>query len=579
MTAKATAPAAMVDDAATRSTQTFLDNLKAVNVVSAQALERAKRAADLSHERIDHVLLKLGLVDEKTVINAWSQTLGVPVITVADFPDRPLLSTVLSARFLERSGVLPIKSGDGTIVVATVDPLDEQSIRAIAARTGLQAKQVLTTQSDLAAEFARLYPDVRSNTNPDEGKASHIELVASDLTRLQDLAADSPAILMLESIIERAVAGAASDIHLTISRNGPRLRYRIDGLLKDIEPPPSELHASLISRLKVLADLDIAERRIPQDGRIRLGICGREIDLRIATMPHLDGEGAVLRILDRVAAKLELQSLGFSASTERTLFQIATEPHGLFLVTGPTGSGKTTTLYALLQRLVQPERNVVSVEDPIEYHLDGVAQIQVNRKTGLDFPTVLRAVLRQDPDVIMVGEIRDRETAAIANQSALTGHFVLATLHTNSAAASLPRLNDMGLEPYLLSSTIRGVLAQRLVRRLCQCCARPAKGAELLQRMERMCGSEVEFSSATIREPVGCDRCGFTGYQGRTVIAELLIADNEIRDAVGKRADANHVARIAAAHGFTSIAQDGIQKVIQGETSPGELIRVIGEGS
>jgi general secretion pathway protein E len=294
--------------------------------------------------------------------------------------------------------------------------------------------------------FDRVYSEVRSFC-VDVENISRSELVASDLTRLQDLATDAPAILLVESIIESAVELKASDIHLTTSRNGARLRLRVDGVLSDVAPPPPDVYCAVISRLKILANLDIAERRLPQDGRIRLGVSGREIDLRVATMPHLEGEGIVLRILDRTAVKLELPSLGFASDIERALLELLNEPHGIFLVTGPTGSGKTTTLYAALRHLVQPKRNVVSVEEPVEYHLDGVAQIQVQRKIGLDFPTVLRSVLRQDPDIIMIGEIRDPETASIANQAALTGHFVLATLHTNSAAASLPRLIDMGLEP------------------------------------------------------------------------------------------------------------------------------------
>jgi general secretion pathway protein E len=313
----------------------------------------------------------------------------------------------------------------------------------------------------------------------------------------------------------------------------------VDGVLLDEDSPPPDLYESIISRVKVLADLDISERRLPQDGRIRHAVSGREIDLRVATMPHIEGEGVVLRILDRTSVKADLRSLGLQDAISARLETLLEQPHGIFLVTGPTGAGKTTTLYAALRHLVRPERNVLSVEDPVEYHLDGVAQIQVHRKIGLDFPNILRAVLRQDPDIIMIGEIRDQDTASIANQAALTGHFVLSTLHTNSAAAAIPRLIDMGVEPYLLSSTIRGVMSQRLVRSLCPNCAAVPQPAEL-ETLRRLAGERrIEVRSfGSVRSAVGCKACSNTGYRGRTAVAELVVIDDGIRQAILDRADA-----------------------------------------
>jgi general secretion pathway protein E len=561
--------------------EALLAHLAATSCVTAQGIERAHRAAEVSHERIDRILLKLGLVEEGALAMAWSVLLQTPLIGSADFPAEALLFDVLPSRFLRESAAVPVALDDHCLQIAIVDPLDGYLIAAVGARTGLQISVAVTTPTDLQNALDRLYPAMPSaESEPKRGSQS--ELATFDITRLQDLATDAPAIRMVEHVIEQAVELKASDIHLTITRSGTRLRFRIDGVLNDMKPPQPELYSAVISRLKILADLDIAERRLPQDGRIRLGVSGREIDLRLATMPHIDGEGIVLRILDRRAVKLELPSLGFEGKIEQDLLQLLNEPHGIFLVTGPTGSGKTTTLYAALRQLVQPERNVVSVEDPVEYHLDGVVQIQVQRKIGLDFPAVLRAVLRQDPDVIMIGEIRDRETAAIANQAALTGHFVLATLHTNSAAASIPRLIDMGLEPYLLSTTIRGILSQRLVRTLCASCSRPIRNERAAghENLLRLClEANVRTSRTDFREAVGCGRCNGTGYSGRIAIAELLTVDDEIRQASLERADAMRIEQIARAKGVVPLLLAGAKKVIAGETTLNELFRVTGERS
>jgi general secretion pathway protein E len=329
-----------------------------------------------------------------------------------------------------------------------------------------------------------------------------------------------------------------------------------------------------------LAELDIAERRLPQDGRIRLGVSGREVDLRIATVPHLDGEGVVFRVLDRTAIQTELSALGFAVPIEHALAKLLGEPHGILLVAGPTGSGKTTTLYAALRRLAEPARHVVSVEDPVEYYLEGVSQIQVQRNIGLDFPAVLRSVLRHDPDVIMIGEVRDGETAAIANQAALTGHFVLATLHTNSAAAALPRLFDMGLEPYLLASTVRGVLSQRLVRKLCSVCSRPLDASDEttnahIRRLMAAC--KVPHAEWQVRKAVGCDRCRGSGYAGRIAVGELLMIDDRMREAILARADAARLESVGRTGGLVPLLHAGLAHVVSGQTTLPELLRTVGE--
>jgi general secretion pathway protein E len=567
-------------DAVPDTVQALLDGLVQSGATTTVAVERAFRASELSDARVDQVLTKLGLVKEDQIALAWSNLLQIPFLEASDFPVDPVCTNKLSPRFMRDAGLIPVCEDERSIQIVLLDPLDGFAPQAVAARTGKTVRTAVTTRSIFEAEFARLYPHGQEDVQ--EMSPTHEDVVAGDITRLQDLSTDAPTIHLVNAVIENAVELKASDVHLTVSRAGARLRYRVDGVLKDVEPHPVHLHTAVISRLKVLADLDIAEHRLPQDGRIRFAVSGREIDLRIATMPHLDGEGAVLRILDRSSVKLDLPGLGFPPNIEQTLDRLLTEPHGIFLVTGPTGSGKTTTLYAALRKLVQPERNVISVEDPVEYHLEGVAQIQVQRKIGLDFPTVLRSVLRQDPDIIMIGEIRDAETAAIANQAALTGHFVLATLHTNSAAAAIPRLIDMGLEPYLLSSTVRGVMSQRLLRTVCPRCSRPLKSVDGITQahLERLrTGVNGRLNFDRLREPVGCLRCKQSGFSGRTAIAEILLVDEAIGQAILERADAARFEGLARRQGLVPLIETGAERVLAGDTTLAELFRVTGEVS
>jgi general secretion pathway protein E len=564
-------------DAPESIVQDLLTLLVESGATTAAAVERARSAAKLSEARIDQVLTKLGLVKEEEIAGGWSRLLQIPVFDAADFPSSATCSDKLSPRFVRDSGIIPVFEDDSSIRIAVIDPLDGFAPQAVSARTGKAVTRAVITRSAFEAAYALLYPEGRETADT---ATTHEDIIAGDVTRLQDLSTDAPAILHVNAMIENAVEQKASDVHVSLGRTGPRIRYRVDGVLKDVEPPPVHLHAAIVSRLKVLANLDIAEHRLPQDGRIRFGVGGREIDMRIATMPHLEGEGVVLRILDRSSVKLDLPGLGFPLHIERALNQLLTEPHGIFLVTGPTGSGKTTTLYAALRKLIQPERNVISVEDPVEYHLDGVAQIQIQRKIGLDFPTILRAVLRQDPDIIMIGEIRDAETAMIANQAALTGHFVLATLHTNSAAAAIPRLIDMGVEPYLLSSTIRGVMSQRLLRTLCPQCARPVRSLDgiLKGHLERLgAKNENTLNHDRLREAAGCARCNYSGFSGRTVIAEILVVDEEVRHTILERPDAARFETLALGQGHAPLIEAGLERVLAGETTLTELFRVTGE--
>jgi general secretion pathway protein E len=412
---------------------------------------------------------------------------------------------------------------------------------------------------EVDAALARLYPD-RATESASEAEAQPGEPLEEDAERLKDLASEAPVIRLVNQIISRAVETQASDIHLEPFEEGLRVRYRYDGVLHETDAPPPRLTAAITSRVKIMARLDIAERRLPQDGRIRMAVRGQDVDFRVSTVPSLHGEKVVLRVLDRNAVTFDFARLGL--------------PNGIVLVTGPTGSGKTTTLYTGLLALNATTRNVVTVEDPIEYRLRGINQIQVKPQIGLDFASLLRSILRQDPDVVMVGEIRDLETAQIAVQAALTGHLVLSTLHTNSAAATITRLRDMGLEDYLLTAVLRGILAQRLVRRLCPHCAQPVPAPdELVQRFDlhRRSGN----GAITLRHPVGCPQCRGTGYRGRLAIAEFLMPDEGIERLIFARADHTEIERAAVAAGMVTMFDAGLNAALAGDTTIEEVVRSI----
>ncbi len=519
-------------------------------------LLRAERAAQSSGTRLDRALRQLGLVSDDALLTAFEAVLGLPRHD-GQPPDEEL-QTGLSPAFLEHARCLPLRLVDDVLTVGVEDPLDDFLVAALSARTGYKIERRLMAPGafdrlkgalGVAAQVSSLAELADFDGGGDE-----------DASRLKDLASDAPIIRLVNTMIEAAIEERASDIHLTATAGrGSRLRFRVDGVLRDMEPPSAGLHAAVISRIKIMAGLDIAERRLPQDGRMRVTSRGRPVDIRVATMPHAHGEGAVLRVLDRSAVKLSLADLGFDDTLVSSLDRAIAWPHGLFLVTGPTGSGKTTTLYSALLRLASPERNIVTVEDPVEFDLPGVNQVQVARKIGLDFAGVLRAVLRQDPDVIMVGEIRDRETASVAMQAALTGHLVLATVHTNTAAGAVPRLIDMGIEPYLLASTLRGALSQRLVRKLCVHC--------------RKAVATVQGSFEC--EAVGCASCHGTGYKGRAAIGETLEVGAELLELLSNGASEGTLAKAGVRR---SLAEDGWARVASGETSRDELRRVIGAG-
>jgi len=539
----------------------------------ARTVDRGRRVAQESGQRLDKVLLQLGLVTERGLAEAYATLLHLPIATPDRYPaNEPLFADRLSTRFLRSARALPIAEQDGRLLVAVADPLDDFVPAAIASATGLIVALLVGVPIELDAALDRLYSDTPAAT-PDALDAN-AEPMEEDAERLKDLASEAPVIRLVNQIIARAVETQASDIHIEPFEDRLRVRYRYDGVLHEADSPPSRLTAAITSRIKIMARLDIAERRLPQDGRIKLAVRGQEIDFRVSTIPSLYGETVVLRVLDRSTVAFDYGRLGLPAPVIARVNAALDLPNGIVLVTGPTGSGKTTTLYTGLLSLNSVARKVVTVEDPIEYQLSGVNQIQVKPQIGLNFASLLRSILRQDPDVIMVGEIRDIETAQIAVQAALTGHLVLSTVHTNSAAATISRLRDMGLEDYLLTAVLRGILAQRLVRRLCTHCATEGEAApELVRRFDlerRTAGRPVR-----LWHPVGCAKCRNTGYRGRQAIAEFLAPNAEIERLIFARAEHTEIERAAVAAGMVTMFDAGLDAALAGTTTIEEVVRSI----
>ncbi len=542
-----------------------------------RAIERGRRVAAEGGQRLDAVLLQLGLASEREIATAWAAALGTRVVGAARYPAAPPLpfAEQLAPRFLRAARALPLAVEDGVLVVALADPIDAFTPAAIGAATGMEVRIEVAVPIELEAALARLVPEPESAAESDGAEGGNED----DAERLKDLASEAPVIRLVNQIIGRAVETGASDIHIEPFEDRLRVRYRYDGVLHEAETPPGRLAAAITSRIKIMARLDIAERRLPQDGRIRLPVRGQDVDFRVSTVASMHGETVVLRVLDRSAMSFDTARLGLSGPVARQFGEALRLPNGIVLVTGPTGSGKTTTLYSGLLSLNSVERKVVTIEDPVEYQLAGINQIQVRPQIGLTFASLLRAILRQDPDVIMVGEIRDLETAQIAVQAALTGHLVLSTLHTNSAAASITRLRDMGLEDYLITAVLRGALAQRLVRRLCGGCKRVGVASpEMTQRfgLDRLAAAHgIAAAPLRLWHAVGCPECRGTGYRGRQAIAEFLTPSAEVERLVFSRADHTAIERAAVAGGMTTMFRAGLVAALEGVTTIEEVIRSI----
>jgi general secretion pathway protein E len=543
------------------------------------ALERALRLQEDSGEKLGQLLVTLGLVAQRDVAEALASELALPLVDAAGYPEFPILEERVSARFLRESRALPVREDETEVALAMADPTDTYTIGAFEMVTGRSVRPLVAIPTELEAALERLYGSGRSAQSQLIGDVeTRVDELAfdADVQQLKDLASEAPVIRLVSLLITNALETRASDIHVEPFENRLHVRYRIDGVLHDVESPPKRLSAAVISRIKIMANLDIAERRLPQDGRIRLRVQGKEIDLRVSTVPTMHGESVVMRILDKGGVALDFDRLGFEEDTLKRFLDVLMQPHGILLVTGPTGSGKTTTLYTALDRLNQPDVKILTVEDPVEYQMAGINQIQVKPQIDLTFANALRSIVRQDPDVIMIGEIRDLETAQIAVQSALTGHLVLSTVHTNDAPSTMNRLLDMGVEDYLLTSTIVGILAQRLVRTLCPHCKESYVALpELAEQMNLR--KFTKDRDITLWHAKGCNQCSHTGYTGRISILEMLPITDEIRSLVMKHATATDLRAEAIREGMVTMYEDGLRKALKGVTTFEEVLRVTRE--
>ncbi len=543
--------------------------------VTPDVVDAALARAATTGERIGEALVALGAASAEDVLRALARQKKLPFLSRDELPSPlPILKNV-SPKYLRQYLVCPISVDGGLLTVAAADPLNPLIVDDLRQCTGLEVKVVVSAADAITEAIDRTY----------DGSATPLQRIVEgieperaaegdeDINHLRDMAFEAPVVRLVNLLIEGAISAEASDIHIEPFEDTLRIRYRIDGILFDQEAPPRRLQAAVTSRIKIMAEMNIAERRLPQDGRIRVTLHGRRIDIRVSTMPTVHGESIVMRLLDRSTVFLPLERLGFGPDTQRKFESLIKRPHGIVLVTGPTGSGKTTTLYAALDKINSPDVKIITVEDPVEYQLKGVNQIPVKAKIGLTFASGLRHIVRQDPDVILVGEIRDLETAEISIQAALTGHLVFSTLHTNDAPAAITRLQDMGVEPYLVSSVLEGVLAQRLLRRICPACRAPYRSpAPDLEAL----GIEAAADTPLFRGR-GCDECRGTGYRGRTAIYELFIITEDVRSLMLRRASAREIRRHAVEAGMVTLRMDGWLKAREGITTIEEILRVTQE--
>lgn len=550
--------------------------------LSADDRDRALQLQEKSSERLGKLLVDLGALAEHDLLEALGELFQLPRIEPSQFPPIPPELKTLSSRFMRTGKFFPFDVREGELHVAFADPLDHETLESIRLATGLRVVVYLASETEISdaiekffgtgtSSFARLVESFeQSEGATDIGNPE-------DAEHLRDLALEAPVIRVVNLLITRAVESRASDIHIEPMENELRIRVRIDGLMYPVESPPRQMSAAVISRVKLMAKLNIAERRLPQDGRIRLKVLGKDIDLRVSTLPTIFGESVVMRILDRSdVGLLDLERLGYPPDVLTRMRRITTCPHGILLVSGPTGSGKSTTLYASLGQINQTDKKIITLEDPIEYQVAGVNQVQVNHQIGLTFAAGLRHIVRQDPDVIMVGEIRDLETAEIAIRAALTGHLVFSTLHTNDAPSAITRLCDMGVPSYLLSSSILAVLAQRLVRVLCPQCKRP------VEKQTSMFAGEKGFAlpeqpTFQVYEPVGCAACRQIGFRYRVGIFELMEINEELQRLIVKNNEANVLRQAARRNGMKTLREDGWEKVLAGVTAVEEVLRVTQE--
>ncbi len=563
--------------------------LDAANLDRALKVQESALNANAAHEKLGSVLTRMGMISGRDLAEALARQRGWIIVESSEFPELPILEETISPRFLQEAQAIPVTETESEVVLAMTDPSDQFTLRALAAATQKNIVAKLLSSTDFDTVYEKLYGSGKSSMGQivDNIATRDDEQDFGDIEQLKDLASEAPVIRLVNLIINHALERRASDIHIEPFENRLIVRYRIDGVLHETESPPRRLSAAVISRIKIMATLDIAERRLPQDGRIKLRVQGKEIDLRVSTVPTMHGESVVMRILDKGGVALDFHALGFDEDNLKVFIAILEQPHGILLVTGPTGSGKTTTLYTALDRLNKPDVKILTVEDPVEYQMAGINQIQVKPQIDLTFANALRSIVRQDPDVIMIGEIRDLETAQIAVQSALTGHMVLSTIHTNDAAATINRLLDMGVDDYLLTSTIVGIQAQRLVRTLCPHCKEAYHPVdEVVQQLNLKrfvrkpkvaVDSQAPADSLTLYHAKGCEHCAHTGYFGRQSIMEVLPMTDTLRSLIMRHATSSELRTAAIAEGMETMYENGLKQAVSGVTTIEEVLRVTRE--
>ena len=545
--------------------------ISAETLESALALTRAQK----SPERIGEVLITMGVVTRQDVLAALALQWRLPFLFREEMPSTLPILKNLSPKYLRQYTICPVAVEDSTVTVATADPTNPLIVDELRQTLGLQVKLCVAPPAAILEAIERTYgastalQKIVEGMGPADADGEREE----DITQLRDMAFEAPVVRLVNLLIEEAVAAEASDIHIEPSEDNLRVRYRIDGILYDLEAPPRRLQAAVTSRIKLMAELNIAERRLPQDGRIRMALGGRRVDIRVSSIPTIHGESIVMRLLDRSSVFMPFDRLGFRPQTAAAFDKLINQPNKILLVTGPTGSGKTTTLYAALDKINEPGKKIITIEDPVEYQLKGVNQIAVRPKIGLTFAGGLRHIVRQDPDVIMVGEIRDLETAEIAVHAALTGHLVFSTLHTNDAPGAITRLQDMGVEPYLIASVLSGVLAQRLVRRICQHCRVP----DVPDPADLLAIGVSEGHPAELYRGQGCEVCRKTGYKGRVGVYELFMITEDIRSLILRKASTGEIRRLAVEQGMASLREDAWAKAQAGFTTVAEILRVTQE--
>jgi type IV pilus assembly protein PilB len=574
---KERSPSGGSSTSATRPGGQLGELLLARGLITEEQLEMARHQGSQRGRSLGRIVIEMGFVTEAGLVSILAEQLGLEFIDLTEAHIDGSAITLVPEATARRHNCIPVRiDEDNRLVLAMADPANVVAVDDIRAMTKRDVRTIVATKADVIAAINRNY---RLDTAAESLAEEAAEAADFEAATLEDetsaAAEDAPIIKLVNLLITQAVNDRASDIHIEPGERNLRVRYRIDGVLHEVMSPPKSVQNGMTSRLKIMADINIAERRIPQDGRIGLKVQNKAIDIRVATLPTVYGEKVVMRLLDKSSVLLQLQDLGFQPENFRRFQDSYKKPYGMILVTGPTGSGKSTTLYATLNILNQPHVNIITVEDPVEYRLPGVNQVQVNPKAGLTFASALRSILRSDPDIVLIGEIRDRETAQIAVEAALTGHLVLSTLHTNDSASAMTRLTEMGIEPFLVSSALDSILAQRLARKLCDRCKEPYVPTE-----EELLAVGFPYDPLTeelpkLYRPVGCTSCGKTGYRGRMAIHEVMTVTEEIERATVERASSDEVAKLAHAQGMSFLRDDGMEKVRQGLTSIEEIMRVV----